>query len=316
MNGGVIGLIAMFVLYKIDYHIYKKLLPYMLGASVILLLMVKFSSFGYSAGGASRWLDFGFITFQPSELIKITTVVYMAAWLERKKHLLNDFWQGLLPNLIVVGAIAGLILAQPDFGTMLVIIAISAVMLFAGGLSWKYVVSGFLGLVFVLYLFIHFEPYRAERMMTFLNPEIDPRGISYQVNQSILAIGAGGQWGYGYGLSRQKHNYLPATYTDSIFAVTSEELGFWRSSLIVLGFLALALKGLKIAKHAPDMFGSMLAVGIATWLSVQAIVNIGALSGLLPLTGIPLPFFSYGSTALIVNLAAIGILLNVSKLSR
>jgi cell division protein FtsW len=206
-----------------------------------------------------------------------------------------------------------LILTQPDFGTMFVVVSISAVMLFAGGLNFKYAIWGFVSLAVVLYLFIHFEPYRAERLMTFLNPEVDPKGISYQVNQSLLAIGAGGPWGYGYGLSRQKYNYLPASYTDSIFAVTVEELGFWGGGLIILGFTFLGLRGLKISKAAPDVFGEMLAVGITAWLVIQAIVNIGALSGLLPLTGIPLPFFSYGSTALLMNMTAIGILLNISK---
>ncbi len=314
--GAVIGLLAMFVLYKVDYHIFKKLLPILLASSLILLFLVKFSDLSFSAGGASRWLKLGPFSFQPSELAKITIIVYMAAWLERKKEILHDFWHGLLPSLVVVGLISFLILWQPDFGTMFVIIAIACIMLFAGGLSWKHLTIGFFALFILLYLFIHFEPYRAERLLTFLNPDFDPRGIGYQVNQSLLGIGAGGEWGYGYGLSRQKYNYLPASYTDSIFAVTAEELGFFRVIFVIFGFLALALKGLKISKNSPDMFGHMLAVGLTAWISVQAIVNISALTGLMPLTGIPLPFFSYGSTALISNLAAMGILLNIAKQSK
>jgi cell division protein FtsW len=264
---------------------------------------------------AERWLRIGGNTFQPSELVKITIIVYLAAWIERKKDILHDFYNGLLPGLLVVGLIAVLILSQPDFGTMFMILAISALMLFMGGVPLKYMASGLVLLSIVLYLFIHFEPYRAQRLVAFLNPEIDPRGISYQVNQSILAIGAGGPLGYGYGMSRQKYNYLPASYTDSIFAVTSEELGLWGGSLILLVFCYFCLIGLKISKNAPDVFGEMLAVGVTSWITIQALVNIGALTGVLPLTGIPLPFFSYGSTALIANLAAIGILLNISKQS-
>lgn len=316
LYGGILGLVGMYICYRIDYHWLKKILPYLLGTCLLLLLMVKFSSLSHTAGGASRWLNFGSFSFQPSELAKITIVVYIAAWLERKKHILDDFWQGLFPGLVVIAFIAFLILSQPDFGTMFMVLAISAVMLFAGGLSWKHVIWGLVFSALVLYVFIHFEPYRAERLLTFLNPEIDPRGISYQVNQSLLAIGAGGPWGYGYGLSRQKYNYLPASYTDSIFAVTVEELGFWGGGLIVLGFSFLAIKGLKISRSAPDTFGKMLAVGITAWLVIQAIVNIGALSGLLPLTGIPLPFFSYGSTALLINLSVVGVLLNISKQSK
>ncbi len=315
MYGGLIGVAAMLILSRIDYQIYKKLLPTLLVICLVLLFFVKFSSFSFAAGGASRWLKLGPFSFQPSELAKITIIIYMAAWLERKKQILHDFWQGLLPSLLVVGLISFLILWQPDFGTMFIIIAIACTMLFAGGLSWKHLTLGFFALVCFLYLFIHFEPYRAERLLTFLNPDFDPRGIGYQVNQSLLGIGAGGQWGYGYGLSRQKYNYLPASYTDSIFAVTAEELGFFRIAFIIFGFLILALKGVKVSKNAPDMFGQMMAIGITAWITFQAIVNISALTGLMPLTGIPLPFFSYGSTALISNLAAIGILLNISKQS-
>lgn len=315
LYGGIIGLCATFFFYKLDYHWLKKSLPFLLGASIFFLLLVKYSHLGFSAGGASRWLNLGPFSFQPSELVKITIVVYLATWLERKKRVLDDFWQGIFPGLLVTTGIAALILAQPDFGTMFMVVIIAAVMLFAGGINYRHMALGVLAAAVVLFLFIHFEPYRAQRLLTFLNPEIDPRGISYQVNQSLLAIGAGGPWGYGYGLSRQKYNYLPASYTDSIFAVTAEELGFARVSFIVLGFMLFALKGIKISKNSPDEFGRLLSIGLTAWISIQAMVNIGALSGLLPLTGIPLPFFSYGSSALIANLAAVGILLNVAKKS-
>lgn len=315
VNGGLLGLAGMAFFYFFDYHLLKKFLPLMLLVTLAFLLLVEFSSLSFSAGGASRWLHIGPFNFQPSEIAKLTVVVYMAAWLEQKQHLLDNFWRGLMPSLLVVGLICFLILSQPDFGTMSVIVAASAIMIFCAGLKWRYLFIGGVVLACLLYLFVHFEPYRAERLLTFLRPEVDPTGISYQVNQSKLAIGAGSVFGYGYGLSRQKYNYLPESYTDSIFAVTAEELGFVGSVSVLLGFLFLVLKGIKIGNAAPDSFGRLLSIGLVSWLGIQAVVNVSALTGLVPLTGIPLPYFSYGSTALALNMAIIGILLNISKQS-
>ncbi len=315
LYGGALGLVALYIFSRIDYHFWQKQLPIMVIGTLLLLALVKTGSFGYAAGGAARWLKLGPLSFQPSELAKLVIVFYIASWVEKKRDELNDFYFGLLPSVVIIILFAGLILWQPDLGTMLVLIALSFGMLFAAGIDWKYFFWGIVSAGLALYGFIKLEPYRARRLTTFLNPSIDPQGISYHINQALLAIGSGKLWGYGYGLSRQKHNYLPEVMNDSIFAVTAEELGFFRVLVILALFLLFAFQGFGIAKRAPDMFGKMVALGITFWIVIQAAINIGAMVDLLPLTGIPLPFFSYGSTSLLLNLAAVGILLNISRQS-
>lgn len=311
--GAILGLISMFVLSKIDYHFWQKQLPLLLGISLLFLAMVKLTPFGFSANGATRWLLIGPLFFQPSELAKLVLIFYLASWVDKKKGSLGEFYFGLLPSLFIIGLFAGLILWQPDLGTMMVLVLIAYAMLFGAGVPIRYFFWGTISFGLLLYGLIKLEPYRLRRLTTFLNPSFDPSGISYHINQALLAIGSGQLWGYGYGLSRQKHNYLPEVMNDSIFAVVAEELGFIRVVLLLAVFVLFALKGYSIAKRGPDMFGKMLALGITSWITFQVIINIAAMLNLVPLTGIPLPFFSYGSTALIINLAAMGILLNISR---
>lgn len=311
--GAVLGLAAMYIISKIDYHVWQKYLPLLIFASLILLALVKVPGLGFASGGATRWLHIGPLLFQPAEVAKIVIIFYLAAWADKRKNQISDFSFGLLPSLVIVGLYALLILWQPDLGTMLVLLLVAFAMLLVAGMSWKHVFYSALAAVLSLYLLIKIEPYRAKRLTTFLNPSHDTGGISYQINQALLAIGSGGFFGFGYGLSRQKHNYLPEVMTDSIFAVMAEELGFIRILFALALFALFAFKGFSIAKNAPDTFGRMVAFGITCWIVFQACINIGAIVGLLPLTGIPLPFFSYGSTALVLNLAAVGILLNISE---
>ncbi|MBI5530931.1 MAG: putative lipid II flippase FtsW [Candidatus Doudnabacteria bacterium] len=313
LYGAVLGIIAMFILAKINYHVWQKYLPLLIFASLFFLALVKVPGLGFSAGGATRWVHFGPAVFQPAELAKLVIIFYLASWADKKRGQLNNFYFGLLPSLIIIGLYSLLILWQPDLGTMLVLLLTAFFMLFAAGIDWKYFFYSALVGVMSLYLVIKFEPYRMRRITTFLNPELDPKGISYQINQALLAIGSGGLWGFGYGLSRQKHNYLPEVMSDSVFAVLAEELGFIRVLFVLALFFLFALKGYNIAKNAPDTFGKMVAFGITSWITLQAFINIGAIAGLLPLTGVPLPFFSYGGTAMIANLAAIGILINISS---
>ncbi len=315
LYGGGLGLIGLFVCSKIDYHYWQKYLPPLIFISLLLLLLVKIPGLGVSASGADRWIHFGPISFQPAELSKLVVIFYLASWVDKKRGEFHDFYYGLLPSLCIIGLFAGLILWQPDFGTMLVLLLVAFFILFVGGIPWKYFFySGFFGTL-SLYLFIKIEPYRVKRLATFFNPSLDPKGISYQINQALLAIGSGGWFGFGYGLSRQKHKYLPEVMNDSIFAVFGEELGFIRVMVAILLFASFAVRGFQIAKNAPDNFGRLVAVGITSWITLQALINIAAIINLLPLTGIPLPFFSYGSTALIANLSAVGILLNISRYS-
>jgi cell division protein FtsW len=316
LYGALIGLLGMYICSKLNYHIWQKYLPFLIFLSLFLLFLVKIPGIGFASGGAARWVHFGPIVFQPAELAKLVIILYLASWVEKKQDALNDFYYGLLPSLCIIALFGGLILWQPDFGTMLVLLLVSFFMLFAAGIDWKYFFYGIVAGVLALYAFIKIEPYRVKRLATFFNPALDPKGISYQINQAILAIGSGGLWGFGYGLSRQKHNYLPAVLNDSVFAVFAEELGFFRVLAAIALFAFFALKGFQIARNAPDTFGKMVALGITSWITLQALINIAAILNLLPLTGIPLPFFSYGSTALTANLAAVGILLNISKYGR
>lgn len=315
LYGAVLGLICMWITAKIDYHLWQKYLPGLLLLSLVLLAAVKLSNLGFGSGGAERWLKLGPLTFQPSELAKLVIIFYIASWVDKRRHQLNDFYFGLLPTISIIVIYSCLILWQPDLGTMMVLVLVAFALLFAAGIDMQFFVASFVLGALGLYLLIKFEPYRLKRLTTFFNPGIDPQGISYHINQALLAVGSGKIFGYGYGLSRQKHNYLPEAMNDSIFAVTAEELGFARVILILILFGLFIWQGANIAKRAPDTFGRMTALGITLWIGLQAIINIAAMVSLLPLTGIPLPFFSYGSTALVINLASVGILINIAKQS-
>lgn len=312
-QGIFLGGIGLYVYSRLDYRWWQKLAPVVVGVALVLLLLVKFPGIGFTAGGASRWIHLGPIFLQPAELAKLAIVVYCAAWLAGRKQHLTDFFSGVLPMLCIVGLFSALILWQPDFGTMISLLGTAAVMIIVAGTPWKWVASLAASGVALLFLLIKFEPYRAARLLTFLNPSLDPQGAGYQITQALLAIGSGGVWGLGYGLSRQKHNFLPEALGDSVFAIVAEELGFVRVILILVLFVYFFVRGLKIAQAVPDMFGRLLACGLVAMMCMQVIINIGAIIGILPLTGIPLPFFSYGSSALIVNMCAVGILLQVSK---
>jgi cell division protein FtsW len=312
--GAGIGLLGLIVCSRIDYHFWQKVIPIAVVGSLIALILVKVPGLGFSAGGATRWVHFGPIVFQPAEIAKLAIILYVAGWMS-KKDKDASFSSGVLPVLVILGLVALLILWQPDMGSMMSIVITAMVMLFAGGTKLKHLawvmVGGFLSLLVLVKL----EPYRMRRITAFLNRSIDPLGITYQINQALLAVGGGGVWGYGYGQSRQKYNYLPESIGDSIFAIMAEELGFVRILIILALFLAFALRGLKISAKAPDEFGRLLALGLVAGVAVNAVINIGSILGLMPLTGIPLPFFSYGSSALIVTLCGMGILLNISRQS-
>jgi cell division protein FtsW len=312
LYGAGIGLVALFICVRINYHWWGKVIPVFLAVALASLIMVKIPGLSFSSGGASRWVHLGPILFQPAELAKLAIIIYLAGWLSRRKKD-QKFVADVLPALIIVGLVCLLILWQPDLGSSLSVGLTALILLFAAGINFRHflwlILAGALGLAGV----IKFEPYRVRRLTTFLNRSIDPLGIAYQINQALLAIGGGGLFGYGYGQSRQKYNYLPEAIGDSIFAVIAEELGFFRIVAIIALFVLLVLRGLKISRHAPDQFGSLLALGITAGIAVNVIINIGSILGLLPLTGIPLPFFSYGSSSLIVTLASLGIMLNISK---
>lgn len=313
LYGVSLGILAMLVTSKIAYQSWKKLAIPMLIVTILALFVVLVSGAGVTSGGARRWIDFGFITFQPSELTKLTFIIYLATWLSKRGKVINNFAYGFAPFLVLLGVITFLVMMQPDLGTMTVIALVSIAIYFIAGGSIKHILLIIAGGISLFALLIKIAPYRAARFSVFLNPELDPQGIGYHVNQALLAIGSGGILGLGLGRSRQKYNFLPEVTGDSIFAVIAEELGFIVSLGLIVLFLMLMIRGFKIARSAPDTFGKLVAAGITCWFTIQAVVNIGSMVSLLPLTGIPLPLVSYGSSAIVISLAAIGILINISR---
>lgn len=315
LYGVGIGLAGMFIASKIDYHVWKKLIPLALVGTLVALILVKVPGIGFSANGATRWIHLGPLFLQPSELAKLAIIMYLAGWMSERGHR-TGFLQSVLPPVLIIGLYCSLILWQPDLGTMIALVLTSAIILFVGGIKLRYFAALSAAGVAIMLLLIKLEPYRVRRITAFLNKSVDPLGIGYQINQALLAIGSGGWFGYGYGHSRQKYSYLPEAINDSIFAIMAEELGFVRVLLILAVFAWFILRGIKVSLNAPDIFGKLLVIGVIGMIGSAVVVNISAITGLLPLTGIPLPFFSYGSSAMIVTLTACGIVLNVSRQSK
>lgn len=302
----VIGFLGMAFLANFDYHRLKALALPALLLSLIFMLAVSFFGLGTSSGGAQRWLNLGFVTLQPAEIFKLSAVLWLSSIFEkgvRTKPLL----------LLLVIATFLLAFLQKDLGSTVIFLVISvSLFIVAGGSFLKILAILPIGLLAFLILILTSE-YRKNRILAFFDPFSDTQGFTYHISQVIIALGSGGFWGLGIGQSRQKFEYIPEVTTDSIFAIIGEELGFLGGALIVGLFAFLCIRGFKIAMFAPDNFGKILAVGLTSWLSIQAVINLSSMVALLPLTGVPLPFISYGGSALLANMAAVGILLNISK---
>lgn len=312
--GVIPGLLALHFFRKVDYHRWQKLVVPLFAFNILLLILVFIPGIGAKVYGASRWIQIGSFSFQPSEMTKLVVVLYLAAWFASKgKEKVSDLFEGLVPFLAIFGVIAFLILKQPDTGTLGVIFLIAMTIFFAAGARVSHLGMLFAGGLLALGILIKLAPYRLQRFLVFLNPDLDPQGVGYHVNQALLAIGSGGVFGLGLGHSRQKFNYLPEPVTDSIFAIFSEEWGLIGAGVVILLFVFFAWRGLMVAKKAPDEFGKLVAVGIVMWVISQSFINIAAISGLIPLTGIPLPFISYGGTSLVFLMSGVGILLNISQ---
>jgi len=300
-----IGLLLMLVFSRINFNLIKKMAAPLFVINLILLVLVLIPGVGTQIKGARRWLNFGFFILQPSELIKLTMVCYLASWLEKKRRI----WQ----FLSLIGFISLLVLLEPDLGTLAVIVVNAFLIYFLSGASVlkliPMVVLVFLGGL----LAILSSSYRRDRLLTFLNPTRDPLGSSYHITQVLIALSSGGIFGLGLGQSRQKYAYLPEVTTDSIFAIIAEELGFIGAGVVILIFLAILLKGFLIVKKADPGFAQLLSGGIIGWIGIQTLINLAAMVALVPLTGLPLPFISYGGSSLIVTLVGVVILLNISK---
>jgi cell division protein FtsW len=307
------GLIILYFVQRIDYNYWKKIaFPFFI-ISVVFLILVFVPGFGSRVYGASRWLQLGSFSFQPAEMLKLSIIIYLAAWLENRKEKIKDFYEGLVPFMAIIAVVSFLLVKQPDVGTLGVIILIAMSIYFISGARILHILAMGVAGISVLYVIIRVEAYRMNRLLVFLHPELDPRGVGYQINQALLAIGSGGIFGVGLGHSLQKFNYLPEPVGDSIFAIIGEELGMIGAMALILIFVFIAMRGLRIARLSPDRFARLVSVGIVAWIISQAFINIAAISGLIPLTGIPLPFVSYGGTSIIFLMIASGILLNISK---
>jgi len=334
--GLIPGLILAFIAFKIPLAFLKKWAPILLLINFILMVMVFVPEIGLEFGGATRWIDLGKVTLQPSEFLKITFILYLAAWLssrsenlksnpvrkhhnshpmplEKRRSLSNATIQTFFAFLILISLITLLLVFQPDISTLAIIVLTGIIIYFlAGAPMWQMISIILIGAI-SLFSLIKIAAYRMERLLVFLKPETDFLGIGYHLNQALIALGSGGIFGLGLGMSQQKFGFLPHTLTDSIFAIFSEETGFIGSSVLLLLFLIFFWRGFTIGSRSQDKFSQLLAFGITFWIVMQAFFNIGAMTGLLPLTGIPLPFISYGGSALVATMTGVGILLNISK---
>jgi cell division protein FtsW len=294
-----------------DYHLWQNRRTIRALAFVVLIALALVFMLP-KVNGAHRWLQFGFISFQPSEIAKLVVLFFLASYLHEHEAEINLPGRRLLPCLAVVILFAGLIGMEPDLGQAICIILIAATLLFAAGLSWRYITGAFLLAIPAFYLTVVLEPFRWERVRAFLNPFHDPLGAGWQISQSLTAVGSGGLWGLGLGASKQKLFFLPEAHSDFIFAVIGEELGLIGTILLTMTFLLFLYRGLKIALRAPDRFGFYLGLGITMMVTLQAFINISMVLAMMPTKGIALPFISQGGSSLLMNLVATGVLLNIS----
>lgn len=311
-----LGILAMFFIMNIDYWTWRTWAKVLLIICFVLLLVVLIPGVGILRNGSRSWIGVGAFSIQPSEFMKLAMIAFLAKFLSENQKLITSFKQGLGPSLLLVFTAFGIIMLQPDLGTGTVMVGTCIVMIFIAGAKISHFVGlGLIGLAGFVGLVLS-APYRIKRITSFLDPWEDPLGSGFQIIQSLYAIGPGGLFGLGLGQSRQKFFYLPEPQTDFIFAVLAEELGFIGGSFVLLLFALLLWRGIRIALGAPDLYGSFLAAGIIAMIAIQVMINVGVVTGLMPVTGITLPFLSYGGSSLTLMLVAIGVLLNISRHAR
>ncbi len=310
IGAGSLGLIFF---KNIKYEKLKTLAKPFFIISVLSLFLVFVPHLGKAAGGAKRWVSlFGF-TFEPSEILKLAFIIYIAEAIERKQELIRYFMRGFLPYVLILGCVAGVLILQPDVGSILMLTFVLALMLFVGGVRLSHVLAVALPLVPLACIVIMKASYRSRRIKAFLDPWADPQGTGFQMVQSFIAFGSGGIFGKGLGNGTQKLFYLPEAHTDFIFAIVGEEMGLAGATAVLLVYSFIIWKGIEIALKLDDTFGKVLAVGITSWIGLQAFINMSVVTGLLPTKGLTLPFISYGGSSLLVNMMAVGLLLNLSK---
>lgn len=306
-----IGGVGLILISRMDYRRLRALAVPVMFITVALLIVVLL--IGLTGNGAQRWIGAGPVTLQPAEFAKLSVIIYLAAWLAGRGERVRTFEHGLIPFLIIVGIVGGLIMLQPNLGTTLIILAITMTMFWVGGASIRHIsLLAVVGVV-VVFALAMLSGYRSDRITTFLHPGSDSGGSGFQTLQSLIAIGNGGIHGLGLGASRAKFFYIPESHTDGVFAIIGEELGLLATVTLIILFVTLMYRGFQLARRTEDEFGRLLATGITTWIAVQALLNIGGITSIIPLTGVPLPFLSYGSNALTAVLLAMGILISISR---
>jgi cell division protein FtsW len=308
----VLGLVALAVAMRIDYRTYRNE-PFIWSLTAVVCMLLVLVLFSAPVNGARRWFNVGGLGIQPSEFAKIAAILFTALTLERRMHRIDELSYSLLPIAIVIGAMSGLILLEPDLGTAASLLMVVGTMVFAAGLNYRYLIGTAIAATPVLYLLIASSPYRLRRLLAFLNPEADPLGDGFQVMQSLIAVGTGGVFGRGLMGGVQKLFFLPEPHTDFIYAVIGEELGLLGATTVLLCFGIIAWRGVRIAMRTQDAFGSFIALGVTAMIAVQALLNISVVLGLLPTKGIPLPLVSSGGSSLLISLLGIGVLLNISQ---
>lgn len=311
-----LGFVGMYFCLKMDYKFWRKFSLIIFIGSILLTAAVFIPSLGWSHGGAERWIQLGILKFQPVEFLKFGFVIYFAAWLSWVKNKAQNFKFRILPLGIMLTIIAFILLKQPDTKSLILITITGVSMLFVSGVPLKYILGIILGVALLFASLVYFTPYLQERVKTFINPAQDAQGSSYQIQQSLIALGSGGIFGRGFGQSVQKFSYLPEPQGDSIFAVLGEEFGFIGAFITIFLYILFTMRGFRIANRSPDLFGGLLVYGIVILITVQSFMHIASVTGVFPLTGVPLVLMSQGGTSLMVYLIAIGIVLNVSKFQR
>lgn len=307
----LIGIVVLVLFSYIPFRIYRLLTYPALAAAMVMLLAVAFTGLGVTAGGSARWLQIGPVRFQPSELARMALVIYLAYSMSKKDELLRDFSVGFLPHMIVLGLFTILLLIQPDFGSVVIFGLLTWIMLFVGGCRILHLLSVVALLAPMAWLFMTQADYRVRRLMSFMDPWQYRADEGYQIVHSFMAFGTGGITGAGLGKGYQKLFYLPEPHTDFIFSVVGEELGLIGVMIVILLYGIMLMRGIRIARHAQDRFGALLAMGITVTIGLQVCINMGVTLGLLPTKGLTLPFLSYGGTSLLINMAAVGIMMNI-----
>jgi cell division protein FtsW len=309
----LIGLAAMVFFMRMDYNRLRRLSLPMLLIALFALLLVLVPGIGVERNGASRWLEIGPVSIQPSEYAKLAVVIYISAWLTSRGPDINKFSLGFVPFVLMLGIIGGLIIAEPDMGTTVIVLLTASTLFFVAGAPLSHLALLLAVGGFISFMVVQEREYQMDRLMSFVDPEGDPQGNGFQIIHLLIALGSGGPLGLGWAESRQKFFYVPGAHTDGVFAIIGEELGFAGLMVIIGLFAFFVYRGLKITMEARDRFGLLLGIGILSWIAFQSLINMGGITRTIPLTGVPLPFLSYGGSSLIALMAAVGVLLSVSR---